>query len=88
MTGEEAADPLLVERSLALPGTLESVAEKVELGLGKAQFPIRVAVTGSDVGPPLRAWLRDDDGHPPDAAAIERTLLLHGYSGCGARTAA
>jgi glutamyl-tRNA synthetase len=36
-----------------LKAVAESVAERVELGLGKAQFPIRVAVTGSDVGPPL-----------------------------------
>jgi glutamyl-tRNA synthetase len=30
-----------------------SVGEKHGLGLGKAQFPVRVAVTGTDVGPPL-----------------------------------
>lgn len=30
-----------------------AVGERYELGLGKAQFPIRVAVMGRDVGPPL-----------------------------------
>lgn len=30
-----------------------SLGERHGLGLGKAQFPIRVAVTGRDVGPPL-----------------------------------
>ena len=30
-----------------------AVGERFELGLGKAQFPIRVAVMGRDVGPPL-----------------------------------
>ena len=30
-----------------------SVGERHGLGLGKAQFPVRVAVTGRDVGPPL-----------------------------------
>ena len=29
------------------------LAEEHGLGLAKAQFPIRVAVTGRDVGPPL-----------------------------------
>ena len=39
------------------PATLHdvtaAVGERQGLGLGKAQFPVRVAVTGRDVGPPL-----------------------------------
>ena len=30
-----------------------AIADELQLGLAKAQFPIRVAVTGRDVGPPL-----------------------------------
>jgi glutamyl-tRNA synthetase len=37
----------------ALKGALEAVAARHELKLGKAQAPIRVAVTGRSVGPPL-----------------------------------
>ena len=37
----------------ALHDATAVVAERQGLGLGKAQFPIRVAVTGRDVGPPL-----------------------------------
>lgn len=36
-----------------LKGALEAVATRHELKLGKAQAPIRVAVTGRSVGPPL-----------------------------------
>lgn len=37
----------------SLKGSLEHIAEAHELKLGKAQAPIRVAVTGRSVGPPL-----------------------------------
>jgi glutamyl-tRNA synthetase len=37
----------------ALKSTLEGVMERFELKLGKAQAPVRVAVTGRTVGPPL-----------------------------------
>jgi glutamyl-tRNA synthetase len=37
----------------ALKSTLESIAERHEQKLGKAQAPVRVAVTGRTVGPPL-----------------------------------
>ncbi|MDQ3756391.1 MAG: glutamate--tRNA ligase [Actinomycetota bacterium] len=37
----------------ALHEATTTVGERFELGLGKAQFPIRVAVMGRDVGPPL-----------------------------------
>jgi len=37
----------------ALKATLESVMEPFGLKLGKAQAPVRVAVTGRTVGPPL-----------------------------------
>jgi glutamyl-tRNA synthetase len=37
----------------ALKGALEAVAARHELKLGKAQAPVRVAVTGRSVGPPL-----------------------------------
>ena len=37
----------------ALKAALETVAARHELKLGKAQAPIRVAVTGRSVGPPL-----------------------------------
>jgi glutamyl-tRNA synthetase len=37
----------------ALKEALESVMEPFELKLGKAQAPVRVAVTGRTVGPPL-----------------------------------
>jgi glutamyl-tRNA synthetase len=37
----------------ALKTTLEGVMERFELKLGKAQAPVRVAVTGRTVGPPL-----------------------------------
>ena len=37
----------------ALHEATASVGEQHGLGLGKAQFPVRVAVTGKDVGPPL-----------------------------------
>jgi glutamyl-tRNA synthetase len=37
----------------ALKTTLERVMERFELKLGKAQAPVRVAVTGRTVGPPL-----------------------------------
>ena len=36
-----------------LKGTLEDVMQRFELKLGKAQAPVRVAVTGRTVGPPL-----------------------------------
>ncbi len=36
-----------------LKSTLEAIAEKHEQKLGKAQAPVRVAVTGRTVGPPL-----------------------------------
>ena len=36
-----------------LKAALEQIAEAHELKLGKAQAPIRVAVTGRSVGPPL-----------------------------------
>lgn len=36
-----------------LHDTTLSIGERFGLGLGKAQFPIRVAITGRDVGPPL-----------------------------------
>lgn len=37
----------------ALHSTAEAIAEQHELKLGKAQAPIRVAITGRSVGPPL-----------------------------------
>jgi glutamyl-tRNA synthetase len=37
----------------ALHDLTAAIGERFELGLGKAQFPIRVAVMGRDVGPPL-----------------------------------
>ena len=37
----------------ALKATLEDVMTRYELKLGKAQAPVRVAVTGRTVGPPL-----------------------------------
>ncbi|MGI8685482.1 MAG: glutamate--tRNA ligase [Acidimicrobiales bacterium] len=37
----------------ALHDATAALGEKLGLSLGKAQFPIRVAVTGRDVGPPL-----------------------------------
>ncbi len=37
----------------ALKSALETVMERFELKLGKAQAPVRVAVTGRTVGPPL-----------------------------------
>jgi glutamyl-tRNA synthetase len=37
----------------ALKATLEDVMSRYELKLGKAQAPVRVAVTGRNVGPPL-----------------------------------
>ena len=37
----------------SIKSTLEAVAERHELKMGKAQAPIRVAVTGRSVGPPL-----------------------------------
>jgi glutamyl-tRNA synthetase len=37
----------------ALKSTLEDVMQRYELKLGKAQAPVRVAVTGRSVGPPL-----------------------------------
>ncbi len=37
----------------ALHDLTAAIGERYELGLGKAQFPIRVAVMGRDVGPPL-----------------------------------
>ena len=36
-----------------LKSTLEAIAERHEQKLGKAQAPVRVAVTGRTVGPPL-----------------------------------
>jgi len=36
-----------------LKTTLETIAERYELKLGKAQAPVRVAITGRSVGPPL-----------------------------------
>ena len=36
-----------------MPDVTAAIGERFELGLGKAQFPIRVAVMGRDVGPPL-----------------------------------
>jgi glutamyl-tRNA synthetase len=37
----------------ALKSNLETIAERFELKLGKAQAPVRVATTGRTVGPPL-----------------------------------
>ncbi len=37
----------------ALKAALEEVMTRYELKLGKAQAPVRVAVTGRSVGPPL-----------------------------------
>ena len=37
----------------ALKATLEAIGERHGLKLGKAQAPVRVAVTGRTVGPPL-----------------------------------
>ena len=36
-----------------LKATLEDVMKRYDLELGKAQAPVRVAVTGRTVGPPL-----------------------------------
>ncbi len=59
----EYAKPLLADaidayavvdwRADALKSTLEDVMGRYELKLGKAQAPVRVAVTGRTVGPPL-----------------------------------
>ena len=62
--GAEWAEPLLDDVIVAygavadwtadaLKGTLEDVMARYELKLGKAQAPVRVAVTGRSVGPPL-----------------------------------
>lgn len=40
-------------RAEVLKKTIESVMERFEIKLGKAQAPVRVAVTGRSVGPPL-----------------------------------
>ncbi|MGH9133856.1 MAG: glutamate--tRNA ligase, partial [Ilumatobacteraceae bacterium] len=37
----------------ALKGALEAIADRYEQKLGKAQAPVRVAITGRTVGPPL-----------------------------------
>ena len=42
-----------LERTTTLKATLEDVMARYELKLGKAQAPVRVAVTGRTVGPPL-----------------------------------
>lgn len=62
-TKAEWAAPLLAEVVAAydtaawnvesLKGALESIGERFEVKLGKAQAPVRVAVTGRSVGPPL-----------------------------------
>ncbi len=59
--------------------------ERYGLKLGKAQAPVRVAVTGRAVGPPLfeslevlgpdetlRRSLRRRSGHGPEAAGVTR----------------
>ena len=61
--GTEYARPLLADaigayegsdwHADALKATLEDVMTRYELKLGKAQAPVRVAVTGRTVGPPL-----------------------------------
>ncbi len=49
----EAYQQLPEWHAAALKATLEAVGERHALKLGKAQAPIRVAVTGRTVGPPL-----------------------------------
>jgi len=55
----EILDAALVEyascewQAEVLHDTTAAIGERFGLGLGKAQFPIRVAVMGRDVGPPL-----------------------------------
>jgi glutamyl-tRNA synthetase len=61
--GTEYAKPLLADAIEAytscewtadvLKATLEAIMARYELKLGKAQAPVRVAVTGRTVGPPL-----------------------------------
>ena len=48
-----AYDVLPVWNAAALKATLETAGEANGLKLGKAQAPVRVAVTGRTVGPPL-----------------------------------
>ena len=52
-TIEAFADPALAWRADDLKAALESVMETYGIKLGKAQAPVRVAVTGRSVGPPL-----------------------------------
>lgn len=47
------ADPDLDWTVESLHATVEAVGQKFDLSLGKAQAPVRVAVTGRSVGPPL-----------------------------------
>ena len=50
---EAYRDPALAWEADAVKAALESVMERYEIKLGKAQAPVRVAVTGRSVGPPL-----------------------------------
>jgi len=49
----DAYDALATWDADSLKAALETVGEGFGLKLGKAQAPVRVAVTGRSVGPPL-----------------------------------
>ena len=50
---EAYSDESLAWEADAVKSALESIMERYEIKLGKAQAPVRVAVTGRSVGPPL-----------------------------------
>ncbi len=70
--GGEGADAPESWTADSLKASLESVMARYELKLGKAQAPVRVAVTGRSVGPPLfeslEALGRDETLRRLDAA--------------------
>ncbi len=57
----------------ALHQVTAAVGERHQLGLAKAQFPVRVAVTGRDVGPPLFESL-EVLGREPTRERLRRAL--------------
>lgn len=96
--GAEYARPLLSDaidafdalgdwRHAELKATLESVMERYELKLGKAQAPVRVAVTGRAIGPPLFEALevmgRDESLRRMRAALDRLDDLDDGAAGSG-----
>jgi glutamyl-tRNA synthetase len=60
----------------SLKATLEEIGTRYDLKLGKAQAPVRVAVTGRTVGPPLFESLEllgADESLRRVQAALERS---------------